>query len=116
MKRFNSTKILFLGNSSIFQRKIYHSIMNFKNTTIELATSQKTKLDLRIKIFKSYKEAIEKSDAKIVYVSLINSEHFKWAFYALKNHKHVIVDKPLALELKQTKLLINLAKKNKLFL
>jgi predicted dehydrogenase len=116
MKRLNSTKILFLGNSSIFQRKIHPSVKKFKNISIELATSRKIKLNTKLKIYKSYKESIEKSNASIVYVSLINSEHFKWAHYALKNYKHVIVDKPLALELKQTKSLINLAKKNKLFL
>ena len=109
-------KILILGNSSIFQRKIFASLIKFKNLSIELASRRKIKFNKNIKSYKSYKDSIERTDAKIVYISLINSEHFKWALFALKNNKHVIVDKPFSLKLKQTKILIRLALKKKLFL
>jgi len=109
-------KILILGNSSIFQRKIFDSLKKFKKISIEVASRRNINIDKKIKTYKSYKLSIDNSDAKIVYIILVNSEHFKWALYALKKNKHVIIDKPFALNLKETKILIKLATKKKLFL
>ena len=52
--------------------------------------------------YKSYDFAIKTTKAKTVYISLINSEHFKWALKSLNSGKNVIVDKPLTLSLKKT--------------
>tara|TARA_B100000795_G_scaffold260195_1_gene235831 strand:- start:3896 stop:4801 length:906 start_codon:yes stop_codon:yes gene_type:complete len=109
-------KILILGNSSIFQRKIFPSLVKFKKLSLEVASKRKNDFNKDIKTYKSYKDSIKKTEAKIVYISLINSEHFKWALFALKNDKHVIIDKPFTLKLKETKTLINHAFKKKLFL
>jgi len=109
-------KILILGNSSIFQRKIYKSLIKFKKLSIEVASKRKLKLNSKIKIYNTYKDAIDQTEAKIVYISLINSEHFKWALYSLKNLKHVLIDKPFTINLKQTKTLIKFANKKKLLL
>ena len=109
-------KILILGNSSIFQRKIYKSLIKFKKLSIEVASKRKLKLNTKIKIYNTYKDAIDQTEAKIVYISLINSEHFKWALYSLKNLKHVLIDKPFTINLKQTKTLIKFANKKKLLL
>ena len=109
-------KILILGNSSIFQKKIFDSLKKFKKISVEVASRRNINIDKKIKTYKSYKLSIDNSDAKIVYISLVNSEHFKWALYALKKNKHVIIDKPFALNLKETKILIKLATKKKLFL
>ena len=109
-------KILILGNSSIFQKKIFDSLKKFNKISIEVASRRNINIDKKIKTYKSYKLSIDNSDAKIVYISLVNSEHFKWALYALKKNKHVIIDKPFTLNLKETKILIKLATKKKLFL
>ena len=109
-------KILILGNSSIFQRKIFPSLVKFKKLSLEVASKRKNQLNKNIKTYKSYKDSIIKTRAKIVYISLVNSEHFKWALFALKNDKHVIIDKPFTLKLKETKTLIKYAFKKKLFL
>ncbi len=109
-------KVLILGNSGIFQRKIFPSLTKFKKISIEVASRRKNNFNKNIKTYKSYKESIKKSDANIVYISLINSLHFKWALFALKNNKHVIIDKPFTLKSKETDKLINYAYKKKLFL
>ena len=62
--------------------------------------------------FNSYDEGLKKSLADIVYVSLPNSLHYKWAKKALEYGYHVIVDKPICENLTKTKSLINVAKKN----
>ena len=110
-------KILVLGNSSIFQRKIYPALKKLKNVKIELASKRKISTNLKIsKYYQSYDEALKETDAKIVYISLINSEHYTWAIKSLNKDKHVIIDKPIALNLNQTKKIIDLASKKKLLL
>ncbi len=109
-------KVLILGNSSIFQRKIFPSLIKFKKISIEVASRRKNNFNKNIKTYKSYNDSIKKSDANIVYISLINSKHFKLALFALKNNKHVIIDKPFTLNSKETNKLINYADKKKLFL
>jgi len=110
-------KILILGNSNIFQRKIYFALKKFKKLQIEIAS--KRKIDDKFKIKKhytAYNEALKKTNAEIVYISLINSEHYKWAVKALNQKKNVIIDKPLTINYSQTKKLIDLASKKKLLL
>ena len=110
-------KILILGNSNIFERKIYFALIKFKKIKIELASSKIINQNYNLhKSYKSYENALQKTKAKIVYISLINSEHFKWAMKCLNHNKHVIIDKPFALNFNETSKLISLAKKKKLFL
>jgi predicted dehydrogenase len=110
-------KILILGNSNIFQRKIYYALKKFKSLEIEIASKRKINTNLKInQHYHSYGEAIKKTNAEIVYISLINSKHYSWAIKSLNENKHVIVDKPLTLNFYQTKKLINLASRKKLLL
>ena len=110
-------KILILGNSNIFQRKIYFALKKFKKLNIEIASTQKINNKFKIsKQYKDYDEAINNTKAKVVYISLINSIHYKWALKALKKDKHVIIDKPITVNYNQTVKLINLASKKKLLL
>ena len=110
-------KVLILGNSNIFQRKIYFALKKFKNIEIEVASKRKINKNLKIKKnYFSYNEAINNTEAKLVYISLINSKHCYWALKSLKNNKHVIVDKPLALNFEQSNKLLKLAIKKKLLL
>ena len=52
----------------------------------------------------------------MVYISLINKLHHKYAKFALENKCNVIVDKPITNSLMHSKQLIKLAQKNKLLL
>ena len=110
-------KILILGNSSIFQRKAYFGLRKIKNLKIEIASKREIKKKKSIsKVYTSYDEALKNSDANLVYVSLINSEHYKWALKALNKNKHVVVDKPITTNLHEIKTLIKVASKKKLLL
>ena len=109
--------ILIIGNSNIFKRKIYQALLSFKSFKIELASKRKVKDNYNLfKIYRSYTEALKKTNAKIIYISLVNSKHFQWAKKALEANKHVIVDKPLTLSFKNSKKLIDLAKKKNLLI
>lgn len=52
----------------------------------------------------------------VVYVAVPNSLHYEYAMKALKAGKHVLCEKPFCQTYKQTKALIDYAKKKKLFL
>jgi len=52
----------------------------------------------------------------VVYIGAINTLHLDIGKLMLDNGKHVLCEKPLTVNLKQTKELINYAKEKKLFL
>jgi|TARA_B110000971_G_C19953040_1_gene474315 predicted dehydrogenase len=110
-------RILILGNSNIFQRKIYPALHRIKNLKLELASKRLIGNNMKIdKLYNSYSVAIKETTAKVVYISLVNSQHYLWAIKSLKNNKHVIIDKPITLNFNHTKKLIDIARKKKLFI
>ncbi|KAF8766930.1 trans-1,2-dihydrobenzene-1,2-diol dehydrogenase-like [Argiope bruennichi] len=68
------------------------------------------------KAYGSYEELAEDQEIEVVYIGSVNSQHFRLAKLMLENGKHVLVEKPMTLNLKQTKALGEIARKNKLFL
>lgn len=104
-------EILILGYSNLVKAKI---LPVFKKYKIDYSIASKSQLitDKLCKFkFKCYNEALNNSKADIAYISLANVDHFFWAKKALEKKFHVIVDKPITLNLKQARKLINLAKK-----
>ena len=108
-------KMLILGYSDLVKRKVIPAIKKLKNIKFDIASVSKNQTNTgHEKWYKNYLTAIEKSNADVVYVSLVNSKHFTYAMESLNRNKNVIVDKPLCLKLNETKKLINTAKKKKL--
>ena len=68
------------------------------------------------KAYGSHEELLEDKDVDIVYISAVNSAHYKWAKAALLAGKHVICEKPCTTTEKQTRELFALAKEKGLFL
>ena len=110
-------KILILGFSNIAKRRVIPAIKKINNLKFEIASKRINKENFgQVFTYKSYIEAINNSNAEIVYVSLPNSLHYKFANLALMKNKHVIVDKPITHKHKDLIKLINLAKKKKTFI
>ena len=110
------TKILFFGYSSFLKRRIIPSIK--RNDKIEYficSKSQKRNTKEKV-LFNDYLQSLKVVKPDLVYISLINSLHFKYAKILIKKGFNVIVDKPIALSFRQTKELVGLAKKKNLFL
>ena len=59
---------------------------------------------------------LEDKDVDIVYISAVNSAHYKWAKAAILSGKHVICEKPCTTTETQTRELFALAKERGLFL
>ena len=112
-------KILILGYSDIVRRKILPEVNSSKDISkIDIASRTIKELENPKpvnKIFNNYLEAIEKSDAEIVYISLPNNLHFEYCISALNNKKNVIVDKPAILNINETDKIYDTAIQNKVF-
>ena len=106
-------KILLLGYSNIVRKRMINFFLKKKIKFCIASKSYKGKIDGCYDQFDSYEKAILKSKANIVHISLPNSLHFYWAKKALKKNYHVIVDKPICINFKQTKELIKLSRKKK---
>lgn len=66
------------------------------------------------KIYEGYKTLILSPDVDIVYLPLPPALHFKWAKLALESGKHVYVEKPFSTDLKDSQILLSIAKEKKL--
>lgn len=109
-------KLLILGYSDFARRRIIPILLkDFKKINIAISTkSRKFNYDYKnVQWFKDYDKAINEFKPDIVYISLPNSLHFKWAKKSLNKNIHVVVDKPITLKLAHSKELIKLSIKKK---
>ena len=108
-------KILILGYSSLCKRKII-PILKKKLGKIKFCICSKSQKKENIgasEWYRNYKDALEKSQADLVYISLPNFLHYYWAKKFLQNNYHVIIDKPATLSFKQAKNLVKFARQRK---
>ncbi|WP_346890594.1 Gfo/Idh/MocA family oxidoreductase [Clostridium sp. UBA3887] len=68
--------------------------------------------EVKVNIYKDYKEMLEKEDIDIVYVATESGYHPEIAINCMKKHIHVIVEKPMALSIKDADEMIACAKEN----
>lgn len=68
------------------------------------------------KAYGSHEDLLADKDVDIVYISAVNSAHYRWAKAALEHGKHVICEKPCTTTEAQTRELFALAKERGLFL
>ncbi|CAD0194934.1 unnamed protein product [Chrysodeixis includens] len=68
------------------------------------------------KVFGSYEALAKSKDIDIAYIGTLNPYHYELSKLFLENGKHVLCEKPLCLNAKQSESLIKLAKKKNLFL
>lgn len=64
----------------------------------------------------SYLELANDSGIEVVYVGTLNPQHYDVATLMLQHGKHVLCEKPLCMNAKQSQKLIDLAKEKNLFL
>lgn len=68
------------------------------------------------KAYGSYEELIEDSDVQALYIPLPNHLHLPWVTKALKAGKHVLCEKPLAINASEAKEMFRVAKENGVYL
>ncbi|XP_039759815.1 trans-1,2-dihydrobenzene-1,2-diol dehydrogenase-like [Pararge aegeria] len=68
------------------------------------------------KVFGSYAEMAESKEIDVAYVGALNPYHYELSKLFLESGKHVVCEKPLCLNYKQSESLIKIAKEKNLFL
>jgi len=68
------------------------------------------------KAYEGYLALAEDPDVEVVYIGNLNPQHFDVAHLMLEHGKHVLCEKPLCLNEKQSRKLISYAERKKLFL
>ena len=63
-----------------------------------------------------YSELLKDPDIDIVYVATPHDSHAEWSIAAMKHKKHVLCEKPLAVNYQQVSSIINAAKANQVFM
>lgn len=64
----------------------------------------------------SYAELVQDPDVNIIYIATPHSHHYQHTRLALESGKHVLVEKPITVNVSQAQVLYALAKEKKLFL
>lgn len=68
------------------------------------------------KHYGSYDELLNSEDIDIVYIATPHDSHLEWSIKAMDSNKHVLCEKPLAVNRAQVELMINSSRQNKVFL
>ena len=68
------------------------------------------------KAYGSYEELVSDKDIDLVYIATPHSHHFDHAMLAIKHHKHVLVEKAFTANARQAIMLIEAAKREKVFI
>ncbi|CAL8142790.1 unnamed protein product [Orchesella dallaii] len=68
------------------------------------------------KAYGSYEELVKDPDVQVTYIGSVNNQHLPIAKLAMENGKHVLLEKPMGINVRETKELIELARAKKVFL
>lgn len=113
-------RALIIGLGSIAQRRVLPALASLPGiSAIDIASRSKPAPPAGPKqgaFFRDYAEALEKSAAELVYISLPNADHVQWIEAALATGKHVVVDKPATLSLESARAVCGSAARRKLLL
>jgi predicted dehydrogenase len=63
-------------------------------------------------VHNSYSDLIDDPNVDAVYISLTNVQHKEWVIAALEAGKHVLCEKPLALNAEEVRIMLNAAERN----
>lgn len=115
--------VLCLGYSNLLKARILPIVETLDIRSISIAKfsgqtwdNELEKYKYPITLYENYEDALNHFQGNIVYVSTVNSTHYKYALLSLEKGFNVIVDKPATLYLEEAVHLTNVAKQKKLLL
>ncbi|WP_448203911.1 Gfo/Idh/MocA family protein [Azospirillum sp. sgz302134] len=114
-------RVLLLGYSSIGRRRVLPALAAIGVTRVDVATrSQGGSValpdGLSGRVFDDYDDALRRSEAEVVYISTVNSQHAAQAATALEHGRHVVIDKPATTHPADLHRLVDLARRKGLLL
>lgn len=112
-----------LGTARIAEKAVIPALLSMKHNPIiavasrDLTRAQEFAAPFEIpRAYGSYDELLADSNIQAVYLPLPNSEHAKWAIKAMQAGKHVLVEKPFALDADEAQLMVSTALENSVVL
>ena len=115
--------ILFLGYSNLLKTRILPIVESLNIQLISIAKFALQKWDEELKkysypisLYDNYEDALNNFKGNIVYVSTVNSSHYKYALLSLEKGFNVIIDKPATIKLEETIQLISIARQKNLLI
>lgn len=119
LKEIDALEFVGIGVCSVDER--FGDNMPDKATIKEILDCEREKAQSFIdnyggKIFSSYENIVTSNEIDALYIPLPPALHYKWAKAALSNNKHVLVEKPATISLKDTEDLTKTADSNTLAL
>jgi len=115
--------ILFLGYSNLLKARILPIVESLDIQSVSIAKYNEQQWDDELKkytfpiqLYDNYEDAINRFQGNIVYITTVNSAHYKYALLCLEKGFNVIIDKPATLRLKEAANLVNLAKQKNVLL
>ena len=108
--------VLIVGLSSIVLRRVLPALKSVPQVNrIDIATTKSSSTRESWTdgdVYEDYADALKRTSAGMVYVSLVNSEHERWARAGVEQGKHVVVDKPAFLGHDAARRMVELAAKH----
>ena len=108
-------RLLILGYSSIVERRVLPAAAKVgRIEAISIASKSRPKPQSWPKhgrFFDDYEAALHGSDCDLVYLSLPNAMHERWAMAALAAGRHVVVDKPAMMTLTASERVVEAARR-----
>jgi xylose dehydrogenase (NAD/NADP) len=105
----------FLGAGSIATKALRPAVFAAQNATLyavasrDVARSQSLEPE---KIHTSYEDLLNDPDVDAVYISLANDQHCNWSIKALNAGKHVLCEKPIAMNANEARSMADATKAN----
>jgi predicted dehydrogenase len=105
----------FLGAGSIATKALTPAVHAAKNATLQAVASRdviRSQSLEPVKVHSTYQDLLDDPDIDAVYISLANHQHCEWSIKALQAGKHVLCEKPIAMDAKEARLMAEAAKNN----
>jgi predicted dehydrogenase len=105
----------FLGAGSIATKALSPAVHGAKNATLQAVASRdviRSQSLEPVKVHSTYQDLLDDPDIDAVYISLANHQHYEWSIKALQAGKHVLCEKPIAMNAKEARLMADAAIEN----
>ena len=103
----------FLGAGSIATKALTPAVRGAKNATLQAVASRdaiRSQSLEPVKVHATYQDLLDDPEIDAVYISLANHQHCEWSIKALQAGKHVLCEKPIAMDAKEARLMAEAAK------
>ena len=105
----------FLGAGYIATKALTPAVHAAKNATLQAVASRdaiRSQSLEPVKVHSTYQDLLDDPDIDAVYISLANHQHCEWSIKALQAGKHVLCEKPIAMDANEARLMAEAAKNN----